>query len=49
MAKKNHEIRVKLSGNELKKISEKSESAGMRPSVYLRFLGLKSKVNVLSE
>ena len=45
----NHEIRVKLSLDQLTKIKKKSKDAGLRPSAFLRYLGLKSKVNVSFE
>lgn len=40
--KKNHEIRMKLSKDELDKIKAKAEKLGMSVSQFLRTLGLVS-------
>jgi len=45
----NHEIRVKLSQEQKDKIEKKAEEAGLKPSAFLRYLGLKSKVAVSFE
>jgi len=44
--KKNHEIRVKLSEEEHKRINKKAELSGMKPSAYLRYLGLNTTIKV---
>lgn len=41
--KKNHEIRVKVSKDELESIRKKAEAIGMTTSGFLRLLGLSSK------
>lgn len=47
--KRNHELRVKLSKEELEMIKKKSDRLGMKPSPFLRFLGLKSTISVSLE
>lgn len=47
--KRNHEIRVRLSAEELDKIKKKAESCGMNISSYLRFLGLRIKQEIEEE
>lgn len=42
--KKNHEVRVKFSMEELERVKQKAEELGMPVSTYLRFLGLSSIV-----
>lgn len=42
--KKNYEIRIKLSLEELKIIQNKSKQLGLPVSVFLRTLGLKSNI-----
>lgn len=49
MTGKNHEIRIKVSIEELEKIKGKARELGMNPSAFLRFLGLKSTISVSSE
>lgn len=44
--KKNHEIRVKLSEEEYDKIKKKAESAGLKLSAFLRYLGLNTVIKV---
>lgn len=44
MTARNHEIRVKLSGEELEMIKKKAKKLGMQESSFLRYLGLKAKV-----
>ena len=48
---KNHLIRVKVSQEQLQKIRTKAEEAGLKPSVFLRMLGLgvKLKINYENE
>lgn len=42
--KKNHEVRVKLSEEELKIIQNKSKQLGMTVSSFLRAIGLKANL-----
>ena len=42
--KKNHEVRVKLSDEELKKIKNKAEELGLPVSTFLRVLGLTAHI-----
>lgn len=44
---KNHDVRVRLSDEELQKIKRKAEELGMQVSSFLRFVALKSKVEVV--
>lgn len=44
--KKNHEIRVKLTVQELESIKRKADKLGLTPSTLLRILGLKANVNL---
>jgi len=44
MDKKNHEVRVKVSLDELRIIKHKSQTIGLSVSSYLRVLGLKSNI-----
>lgn len=46
MTKQNHEIRVKLSNDELERIKRKAEAVGMKLSTYLRYLGLNTQIKV---
>lgn len=46
---RNHEIRVKLTKEELETITRKSNSIGMKPSTYLRWLGLTAKYSVKTQ
>lgn len=46
---RNHEIRVKVSQDELKTIERKSNSIGMKPSTYLRWLGLTARYSVKTQ
>jgi predicted DNA binding CopG/RHH family protein len=45
---KNHEIRVKLSDEQLQRIKRKAGEMGMQPSQFLRFLGLNATIRVSS-
>lgn len=45
---KNHELRVRLSSEELSIIRKKAETLGIEPSVFLRLLGLSSDVQIVS-
>lgn len=45
---KNHELRVKLSLEELQAIKRKAEHMGLEPSVFLRLLGLSAEVPIIS-
>ncbi|MGD2072158.1 MAG: hypothetical protein PVG65_01545 [Candidatus Thorarchaeota archaeon] len=42
--KKNHEVRVKLSDEELQKIKAKAQQLGMPVSTFLRVLGLTANI-----
>jgi predicted DNA binding CopG/RHH family protein len=42
--KKNHEIRVKVSDEELERIEKKAEKLGMPVSTFLRVLGLTATI-----
>lgn len=42
--KRNHEVRIKLSEEELKIIKTKSRGLGLTSSAFLRTLGLKSNI-----
>ena len=46
--KKNQEIRVRVSLEEKNKIEEQAKRLGLEPSVYLRVLGLSSKIEIKS-
>lgn len=41
---KNHDVRVRLSAEELSRVKLKAQKLGMKVSSYLRFLGLNSRV-----
>lgn len=47
--KKNREIRVKVSSEELEKIKTKSQKVGMTISGFCRYLALNSTLNVSLE
>jgi len=47
--KKNREVRVHVSKEELEKIKKKAEAVGMTASGYLRYLGLNTSVKVIVE
>lgn len=44
--KKNHDLKVHLSLEELAEIKKKADQLGMKPSAFLRFVGLKSSIKV---
>lgn len=44
---KNHELRVKLSLDELEAIKKKALQLGLEPSVFLRMLGLSAEVPII--
>jgi predicted DNA binding CopG/RHH family protein len=44
---KNHELRVKLSIEELELIKRKANQLGLEPSVFLRMLGLSTEVPII--
>ena len=46
---RNHEIRIKVSEEEMEKIKRKAQEVGMGVSSFLRFLAVKSKINVETE
>jgi len=46
MVKKNHELRIKVSSEQLLKIKQKAETIGMSVSDFIRFVSLESKINV---
>ena len=43
---KNHDIKIRLSEEELQKIKTKSKELGMSISSFMRFISLKAKVEV---
>mgnify|MGYP001295959126 CR=1 FL=1 len=43
---KNHEVRIKLSKEELEKIKDKAFKLGLSISAFLRLLGLNSDIEV---
>jgi hypothetical protein len=47
--KRNHEVRIKLSEEEFKKIKEKADKVNMKISSLLRYLGLKTNLKVTLE
>ena len=49
MTKKNYELRVKLSKEELEKLKRKSARLGMKPSTFLRLVGLSANISVVKE
>lgn len=48
MTNRNHQLEVKLTTEELEKIKGKAELLGVKPSVYLRMIGLSAKIEVES-
>lgn len=44
---KNHELRVKLSLEEIEIIRKKAEQIGLEPSVFLRMVGLSAEVPII--
>jgi len=44
---KNHDIKVRVSLEEFERIKKKSELAGMKPSPYLRYLGLHTTLQMV--
>jgi len=43
---KNHDVRVRLSKEELQKIQSKAKELGHTPSGFLRMLGLRAELKV---
>lgn len=47
--KRNHQIVIKLSLEELQKLKQKAELLGMTISAYLRFISLSAKIDIHTE
>ncbi len=46
MAKANHELRIRITSEQLQKIKNKAELLGMSVSDFVRFVCLQSKIDV---
>lgn len=44
--KKNHDLKIRVSEEQLKLIKEKADKVGMTASGFLRYLGLSAKVDL---
>lgn len=46
--KKNHELRVKVSQEELEKLKGKADKLGLKVSTFLRLVGLSATINTIN-
>jgi predicted DNA binding CopG/RHH family protein len=44
--KKNHEVRIKVTEEELEKLGRKADACGVPVSTFLRMVGLKSTITI---